>query len=80
MYPLKVWFGCTRGTCRVALDASCYADPHSSPKRITGFAALSAHPDGIQGSSDSPEQALQLLCHPLNLPDLNLLLASREES
>lgn len=64
MYPPKVWSGCTRGTCGVALEASCYADPHSSPKRITGFAALSAHPDGIQGSFDSPEQALQLLCHP----------------
>lgn len=58
----KVWFQFTRG--RAASEASCYADPHSSPKRITGFAALSAHPDGIQGSFDSPEQALQLLCHP----------------
>lgn len=74
----QVWFQGTRG--RVALEGSCYADPHSSPKRITGFAALSAHPDGIQGSFDSPEQALQLLCHPPNLPDLNLLLPSREES
>lgn len=60
--PPQVWFQSTKG--RVASEASCYADPHSSPKRITGFAALSAHPDGIQGSFDSPEQALQLLCHP----------------
>lgn len=74
----QVWFQGTRGW--VALEASCYADPHNSPKRITGFAALSAHPDGIQGSFDSPEQAFQLLCHPPNLPDLNLLLPSREES
>lgn len=42
-----------------------------SPKRITGFAALSAHPDGIQGSFDSPEQALQLLRQPL-LPKISL--------
>lgn len=56
----EVWFGYTRG--RVALEASFYADPPQ--KRITGFAALSSHPDGIQGSSDSPEQALQSLCQP----------------
>lgn len=67
----QVWFLQKRQRLRVALEASCYADPHSSPKRITGFAALSAHPDGIQGSFDSPEQALQLLRHPL-LPKISL--------
>lgn len=46
---------------RIELEAPFYADPHSFPKRITGFVALSAHPDGIQGRCDGPEQALQLL-------------------
>lgn len=64
---------------RVALEASYFTEP----KRITAFVALSAHPDGIQSSCDSPEQAFQLLWAPhllLDYNDLNLLLPGSEES
>ena len=55
-------------------------EPHSSLKGdnwLFSSAPLSAHPDGIQGSSDGPETGSLSSCSAPNLPDPIPLLPDR---